>query len=122
MWTMPAALVNLWTNTSTRTVLHHGTGKSVRKATVNLLVNTDSTIISSSVTSTGGIDRKWQDLLKRLTTADLSTEKFPFRHVAEIDIGLARVLCARITYVGELGYELFIPSVSYFRPRFLALA
>ena len=62
------------------------------------------------------------DLLRSLTTADLSTEKFPFRHVAEIDIGLARVLCARITYVGELGYELFIPSVSYFRPRFLALA
>ena len=29
--------------------------------------------------------------------------------MAEIDIGYARVFCTRITYVGELGYELFIP-------------
>ncbi|NIQ98241.1 MAG: FAD-dependent oxidoreductase, partial [Desulfuromonadales bacterium] len=30
--------------------------------------------------------------------------------VREIDIGLARVMCVRITYVGELGYELNIPA------------
>lgn len=41
---------------------------------------------------------------------DLFSEKnFPFRHAKEIPIGLARVRCARITYVGELGYELHIP-------------
>ena len=28
----------------------------------------------------------------------------------EIDIGFARVLCVRITYLGELGYELNIPA------------
>ena len=28
----------------------------------------------------------------------------------EIDIGFARVLCIRITYLGELGYELYIPA------------
>ena len=50
-----------------------------------------------------------RELLQRLTSTCLSTDDFPFRHVAEIDIGLARVLCMRITYVGELGYELFIP-------------
>jgi len=27
----------------------------------------------------------------------------------QIDVGLGRALCARITYVGELGYELFVP-------------
>jgi 4-methylaminobutanoate oxidase (formaldehyde-forming) len=48
-----------------------------------------------------------RDLLQSLTCHDLSN--FPFRHVSEIDIGLARLLCTRITYVGELGYELFIP-------------
>jgi len=53
---------------------------------------------------------KSRELLQRLTSVDLSTEAFPFRHAAEIDIGLARVLCLRITYVGELGYELFIPT------------
>ncbi|KAL9184902.1 hypothetical protein ACHAXT_002679 [Thalassiosira profunda] len=47
-------------------------------------------------------------LLQRLTSCDL--DDFPFRSVAEIDIGYALVLCARITYVGELGYELYIPT------------
>jgi glycine cleavage system aminomethyltransferase T len=45
-----------------------------------------------------------------VTTADLSNEAFPFRGAAEIDIGFARVLCIRITYLGELGYELYIPT------------
>jgi glycine cleavage system aminomethyltransferase T/glycine/D-amino acid oxidase-like deaminating enzyme len=49
-------------------------------------------------------------LLQKITTEDLSNAAFPFRTVREIDIGFARVLCARITYVGELGYELFIPT------------
>ncbi|WP_433044984.1 GcvT family protein [Dactylosporangium sp. CS-033363] len=34
----------------------------------------------------------------------------PFRGAAELEIGFARVLCLRITYVGELGYELYIPA------------
>ena len=53
---------------------------------------------------------KSRELLQSLTSADLSNEAFPFRTAREIDIGLARVLCVRITYVGELGYELNIPS------------
>lgn len=51
-----------------------------------------------------------RELLQSLTSADLSNEAFPFRAVNEIDIGLARVICVRITYLGELGYELYIPS------------
>ncbi|HRK02182.1 MAG TPA: glycine cleavage T C-terminal barrel domain-containing protein, partial [Oligoflexia bacterium] len=51
-----------------------------------------------------------RELLQSLTTADLSNEAFPFRTAREIDIGYARVLCVRITYLGELGYELYIPS------------
>jgi len=53
---------------------------------------------------------KSRDLLQSITSADLSNEAFPFRTVREIDIGLARVMCVRITYAGELGYELNIPS------------
>jgi 4-methylaminobutanoate oxidase (formaldehyde-forming) len=53
---------------------------------------------------------KSRELLQSLTSADLSNEAFPFRAVREIDIGLARVVCVRITYVGELGYELNIPA------------
>ena len=51
-----------------------------------------------------------RELLQSVTTTDMSNEAFPFRTVKEIDIGFARVTCVRITYVGELGYELYIPS------------
>ena len=51
-----------------------------------------------------------RELLQSITSANLSNEDFPFRGVKEIDIGLARVTCVRITYLGELGYELNIPS------------
>jgi 4-methylaminobutanoate oxidase (formaldehyde-forming) len=50
-----------------------------------------------------------RELLQRLTSADLSNEAFPFRAAREIDVGFARVLCVRITYLGELGYELYVP-------------
>jgi len=49
-------------------------------------------------------------LMQALTSADLSNAAFPFRAAREIDIGFARVLCVRITYLGELGYELYIPT------------
>jgi heterotetrameric sarcosine oxidase gamma subunit len=51
-----------------------------------------------------------RELLATVTTADLSNEAFPFRAAREIDLGFARVLLLRITYVGELGYELYIPT------------
>ncbi len=51
-----------------------------------------------------------RELLSLVTSADMSNEAFPFRHAREIDIGFARVLCIRITYLGELGYELYIPA------------
>ena len=51
-----------------------------------------------------------RELLQSLTSVDLGNAAFPFRAAREIDIGLARVLCARITYVGELGYELHVPA------------
>ncbi len=51
-----------------------------------------------------------RELMQALTTADMSNQAFPFRGVRDIDIGFARVLCIRITYLGELGYELYIPA------------
>ena len=51
-----------------------------------------------------------RDLLQTLTSADLSNEAFPFRCARELDLGFARVLCIRITYLGELGYELYVPA------------
>ncbi len=51
-----------------------------------------------------------RELLQSLTETDLSNAAFPYRHVEEIAIGYARMICARITYLGELGYELYIPT------------
>ena len=51
-----------------------------------------------------------RELLAAVTHADMSNEAFPFRAARHIDIGFARVLCIRITYLGELGYELHIPA------------
>jgi len=39
----------------------------------------------------------------------MAVQGFPFRAAKEIDIGFCRPLCTRITYVGELGYELYLP-------------
>ena len=51
-----------------------------------------------------------RELLQTLTSADLSNAAFPFRAARTIDIGYALVLCVRITYLGELGYELYVPA------------
>ncbi len=49
-------------------------------------------------------------VLASVTSHDMSNEAFPFRTAREIDLGFARVRCIRITYLGELGYELYIPA------------
>ncbi len=49
-------------------------------------------------------------LLAAVTDADVSDAALPFRGARELDVGFARVLCIRITYLGELGYELYIPT------------
>lgn len=51
-----------------------------------------------------------RDVLQRLSTEDLSSEAFPFGTSKLIDLGQATVRASRITYVGELGYELYIPT------------
>jgi 4-methylaminobutanoate oxidase (formaldehyde-forming) len=51
-----------------------------------------------------------RELLQSITNADMSNEGFQFRDAKRIDIGYARVLCLRITYLGELGYELYVPT------------
>ena len=68
---------------------------------------TDQTSAYAQINVQGPMSR---DLLQALTDTDMSNEAFPFRSAREIAIGFGRVLCIRITYVGELGYELYIPS------------
>ena len=49
-------------------------------------------------------------LLRRLTKSDLSNEGFPFLTSREIDLGSVRCRATRVSYVGELGWELYIPT------------
>ena len=49
-------------------------------------------------------------LLEHLTGVDLGNTAFPFATSREIELGHAKVRASRITYVGELGYELYIPA------------
>jgi heterotetrameric sarcosine oxidase gamma subunit len=51
-----------------------------------------------------------RNLLQSLTPQDLSHEAFPFGTHQEIEIGYATLRALRITYMGELGYELYIPT------------
>jgi glycine cleavage system aminomethyltransferase T/glycine/D-amino acid oxidase-like deaminating enzyme len=53
---------------------------------------------------------KSRDLLSRVTNVDMSNEAVPFLTLQEIDIGYALVLALRVSYVGELGWELYIPT------------
>lgn len=49
-------------------------------------------------------------LLQQLSGADLSNAAFPFGSTQELEIGYAIVRAQRVTYVGELGWELYIPA------------
>ena len=49
-------------------------------------------------------------LLSRVADADLSNSAFPFGAARTISVGPATVLAIRLTYVGELGWELHVPA------------
>ena len=66
--------------------------------------------VSSSMAVLGVMGPRARDLLAQLTEADLSNEAFPFATSQVIDLAYARVRASRITYVGELGWELYIPT------------
>lgn len=53
---------------------------------------------------------KSRALLEALSGEVLSNEVLPFGHSREIEIGYGRVRINRLTFVGELGYELYIPA------------
>ena len=66
--------------------------------------------VTSGLAVLGVMGPRSRDLLQSLTTADLSAATFPFATSREIDLGYARVRASRITYVGELGWELYVPG------------
>jgi heterotetrameric sarcosine oxidase gamma subunit len=53
---------------------------------------------------------KSRQLMRRITTADVSREAFPYMTAQEIDLNYALALVMRVTYEGELGFELYVPT------------
>jgi len=51
-----------------------------------------------------------RELLAAMSDADLANEAFPFGTAREIDLGLAYGRAHRVTYVGELGWEIYVPT------------
>ncbi|MCA0434381.1 MAG: FAD-dependent oxidoreductase [Proteobacteria bacterium] len=53
---------------------------------------------------------KSRALLQKISPNDFSNEAFPFGTSQEIEVGYAKLRATRLTYVGELGWELYIPA------------
>ena len=51
---------------------------------------------------------KARDVLQALTHLDLSDAAFPFMAIRELDLGMAPVILGRVSYTGDLGYELWM--------------
>jgi 4-methylaminobutanoate oxidase (formaldehyde-forming) len=66
--------------------------------------------VTSAYSVFGVMGPRSRDLLGALSGADLSDEGFPFGASREIDLGYYTVRATRITYVGELGWELYVPA------------
>ncbi len=64
--------------------------------------------LTSSLTTIGLWGPRARDILASVTSDDVSNEGFKFGTCKTIEIGTVRVLASRISYVGDLGWELYI--------------
>lgn len=55
---------------------------------------------------------KAQQLLSRVTLADVSTAAMPFLSIREIDVGQCQAIVQRVSYTGDRGYEIYVPWYS----------
>ena len=67
------------------------------------------TDLTSTYATLGLWGPRARDILAALTSADVSHEGFPFATCRTIEMDSLRVLASRISYVGELGWELYVP-------------
>lgn len=66
--------------------------------------------VTSAMAVFGVMGPNSRELLARLTDADLSDAAFPFGASRRITLGYSTIRATRITYVGELGWELYVPA------------
>ena len=65
--------------------------------------------LTSSMTTIGLWGPRARDILSAATAHDVSNDGFKFGTCHSIDVGTVRVLASRISYVGDLGWELYVP-------------
>jgi glycine cleavage system aminomethyltransferase T/glycine/D-amino acid oxidase-like deaminating enzyme len=74
----------------------------------------DGSVHIADVTSAYACYGVWgprsRELLQPLTTVDLADDAFPYMSAQEIALGRVPCLALRVTYVGELGWELYCPA------------
>ncbi|MHB1987530.1 MAG: GcvT family protein [Acidimicrobiales bacterium] len=74
----------------------------------------DGSVELDDVTSRYGCFAIWgpatREILQRLTDEDLSNESFPYMHARQMTVGPVPCLGIRVTFVGELGWELYCPT------------
>jgi glycine cleavage system T protein len=74
----------------------------------------DGSVVVEDVTSAYACVGLWgphaRQVLQPLTTADLGNQAFPYMSARELVVGSVPCLALRVTYVGELGWELYSPS------------
>jgi 4-methylaminobutanoate oxidase (formaldehyde-forming) len=77
-------------------------------------IEDDARAMATDVTSAYAVlsvmGPKAREIMRALSRADFSNHAFLFGASREIEIGAALVRATRITYVGELGWELYIPT------------
>lgn len=66
--------------------------------------------VTSAYAVLGVMGPRSRDLLGSLSRADFSGQAFPFGTSREVDLGYYTVRATRLTYVGELGWELYVPA------------
>ena len=90
-----------------------GSGAPTRDAAFlrRSLAGSDAVVADTSeeITMLGIMGPSSRDLLSTLTEADLSNPGFPFGTARRIVVSGEEVLALRVTYVGELGWELYVP-------------
>jgi glycine cleavage system aminomethyltransferase T/glycine/D-amino acid oxidase-like deaminating enzyme len=65
--------------------------------------------LTSAMTTVGLWGPKARDVLAGATLEDISNDGFKFGTCRVVDVGTVRVLASRISYVGDLGWELYVP-------------
>ena len=95
-----------------RVVTGGSTGMTEKKWLVDHLPDDGSaqlTDLTSAWTTFGLWGPRARDVLRACTEDDVSNAGFPFGTCRPLELGGVRVLASRISYVGELGWEIYVP-------------